>query len=74
MNLMGKAKKCDRCGAFYQEIKPQGIAETLEAALGMMLQKRAPEEILIKSVVDLCTKCENELHDWWTRTGDLKDE
>lgn len=71
---MAKAKKCDRCGEFYQEIEPQGIAETLEAALGMMLQRRAPEEVLIGSVVDLCPKCENELHDWWTRKGDRKDE
>ena len=40
----------------------------------MMLQRRAPAEVLIGSVVDLCTKCENELHDWWTRKGDRKDE
>lgn len=57
------AKKCDRCGAFYEEIEPNAI-EALGNSLRELVKgiSKAPIPILHN---DLCGECRKSFDEWW---------
>lgn len=66
---MANAKKCDRCGAYYDlyptvENPLTRLAEAMKRA--STAKERDPEAMIacIKDVVDLCPGCEESLRRW----------
>lgn len=61
---MANAKKCDRCGAYYQEVEPN-LIDTLVSKIGFLAKPREyTTHTLIESCVDLCPKCSRSLKNW----------
>lgn len=64
------AKKCDRCGAFYEEREPNAL-ETLADSLKGMLQATKPTP-MPRLNNDLCRECRKSFDKWWKCTEDEK--
>ena len=62
---MANAKKCDRCGAYYQEANPN-LINTIAFAVEHIAMK--PEELkcisVIEKLLDLCPPCTKSLKRW----------
>lgn len=54
---MSEAKKCDRCGKYYDPYYTE-----------ILLAKGA-----LQNVIDLCPECERELTDWLSEGGKQND-
>lgn len=54
---MSKAKKCDRCGRYYDPYYTEILL-----AKGML-----------QNVIDLCPECEEQLTDWLSEGGNQND-
>lgn len=64
--MMAEAKKCDRCGALYEEV-PMGEMQSVVHSFARIL---FPDELFsqlthINSAVDLCGECEDSFKEWW---------
>ena len=57
------AKKCDRCGSFYEEIEPNAIEILGKTLLEFTQnQRKTPAPILHN---DLCKRCSKSFSKWW---------
>ena len=59
---MANAKKCDRCGAYYQEVEATAI-EALAKSMTSIFEAKIPK--IIEMAVDLCPSCCTSLKRWW---------
>lgn len=63
---MSNAKKCDRCGVFYEIKEPNKLQELAQAlTFNMSFACIAPTIHR-----DLCQDCEKSFEDWWFRRVD----
>lgn len=66
---MADAKKCDRCGGYYEEREPNaldGLADALNSiieSIGNTPEKINPDRI--SHSFDLCSACEKSFKKWW---------
>jgi predicted HNH restriction endonuclease len=61
---MAEAKKCDRCGSFYEERDPNFI-ESLAYQIRSIASPRKHGVIYsITSLIDLCPNCSKSLKNW----------
>jgi hypothetical protein len=61
---MANAKKCDRCGEFYQAVE-QNVVEQLAYNIGFLARpKNDTTMMLIEQCVDLCPECSRSLKNW----------
>jgi hypothetical protein len=66
---MAQAKKCDRCGAFY-EVESMSAIE--EATKSILMVFESPQKEFIRKIgtlLDLCSDCEKELTEWFNIGG-----
>ena len=73
---MANAKKCDRCGDFYEE-KISDVFNEASTALYRLTNAFSPFCAdnaegcrKIECVVDLCPNCSRSLKKWWSRKDD----
>lgn len=64
---MADAKKCDRCGAFYD---PKTNDEE-KAFITIDVYKKSTYR---KECIDLCSDCVRNFWDWYGNTGKIKEE
>ena len=67
---MANAKKCDRCGRYYEEREANALEE-LGKILSEISIPRKPQPIFRN---DLCTVCEKSLNRWWKETDNEQRE
>ena len=72
------AKKCDRCGAYY-ELKEAGLHDPIAEAMRRITSNlscgpAAGALELLTEKVDLCPSCEKSLRAWWRRKEGERDE
>lgn len=72
---MANAKKCDRCGNYYQERQPNAF----EAFSNSLFDVVAKPEVLykietIEKFLDLCPACSKSLKRWMKLKEDTDDE
>ena len=60
------AKKCDRCGAFYEEKEPNAIQELANSLSEFARYKKATPRMYN----DLCKECEKSFYKWWGEGSD----
>lgn len=71
---MANAKKCDRCGNYYQECEPNAIESLCNAFVGMVAQKEVLHKIaVIEQCLDLCPACSKSLKRWMKLEEDTGD-
>ena len=63
---MANAKKCDRCGRFYEE-RPRNTIEGFGEALAAFVNA---DKIKPNLLNDLCCECEKSLNEWWKEGAD----
>ena len=68
---MADAKKCDRCGNFYQEVEPNAFEELGKAISDMVAYIARPANVkkqivVIEGFLDLCPSCSKSLKRWAT--------
>lgn len=66
---MADAKKCDRCGNFYQRVELNAIEELGKAMSDMVAYIATPVNVTkqicaIESCLDLCPSCSKSLKRW----------
>ena len=62
---MANAKKCDRCGAYYQEVEPNVFGALAAALRPITMQERERKCIsTIETFLDLCPSCSKSLKSW----------
>ena len=62
---MANAKRCDRCGKFYQEVDPNGIEALANAFRRFGTPQRVLQQIyVIEKFLDLCPSCSESLKRW----------
>ena len=69
---MANAKKCDRCGAYYQEVEANAV-QTLAKSMTSILEPKTPNIAIIEKMVDLCPSCSTSLKQWWKGKEDAED-
>lgn len=71
---MANAKKCDRCGAYYQECEANAI-QSLANTLEKMLEPKTTLQIIgvIERCLDLCPGCSESLKRWAKGKEDAED-
>ena len=67
---MADAKRCDRCGAYYEE-RERNAVEEFAAALREFSKDTAKYNLCkaMTSHVDLCVECEKSLEEWAAAKG-----
>lgn len=62
---MADAKKCDRCGKFYQETEPTALG-SLASAMEQLLSPGTicARKLLVEKFLDLCPSCSASLTQW----------
>lgn len=62
---MADAKKCDRCGAYYQEVEPTAL-ETLANSMTAIFEPKSVLQMIavIEKCLDLCPSCSQSLKGW----------
>ena len=62
---MADAKKCDRCGAYYQEVKKNYLDSLADALRPItMTQEERKCWTLIESFLDFCPNCTKSFKRW----------
>lgn len=62
---MANAKKCDRCGAYYQEAEPNAAQELVDNFLKYITPQSIDKQIsAIEGLLDLCPSCSKSLKRW----------
>ena len=59
---MANAKKCDRCGEYYQEREMNAI-ESLVNSFSPITATTSKTDV-IEELIDLCPKCSKSLRKW----------
>lgn len=75
---MAQAKKCDRCGAFYEEVdaEPSAVEILVRDAAEALFPSRTRNCDFVRGIeetVDLCTECLKSLKAWWNMKGGAKE-
>lgn len=72
---MANAKKCDRCGNYYQESEPNAFESLSNYFSGMVSQSEVLHRIaVIEKCLDLCPACSKSLKRWMKLKEDTADE
>lgn len=66
---MANAKKCDRCGNFYQEVEPNTIDQVANAISNLVASIATHAYVekqirVIENFLDLCPSCSKSLKRW----------
>jgi len=62
---MANAKKCDRCGSYYQEVEPTAIETLANSMTAIFEPKSVLQNIaVIEKFMDLCPSCSESLKQW----------
>lgn len=71
---MATAKKCDRCGAYYQEVEATGINILVKCMTDMFEPATVLKNIaVIEQFLDLCPSCSESLKRWVKGKEDTED-
>lgn len=70
---MADAKKCDRCGKYYQEVEPNAFESLANAISRMVIPQKVLKPIYtIEKMLDLCPSCSKSLKKWLMEVEDDK--
>jgi hypothetical protein len=72
---MSNAKKCDRCGMFYQEVEPSAF-DVLANSFSEMFSSENLRNIQseVEEMIDFCPQCSKEFTMWLKRKGKFNGE
>ena len=71
---MANAKKCDRCGSFYQEVEATAIETIANSMAAIFEPKMVLQNIAaIEKLLDLCPSCSESLKRWLKGKEDAED-
>ena len=71
---MANAKKCDRCGAYYQEVEATAIEILANSMTRIFESQTVLHNIaVIEKFIDLCPSCSASLKRWVKCEGDAED-
>lgn len=72
---MSNAKKCDRCGMFYQEVEPSAC-DVLANSFSEMFSPKNLRNIqsAVEAMIDFCPQCSKEFTMWLKRKEKLNGE
>lgn len=71
---MANAKKCDRCGAYYQEVEATVIEILTKQVTEMFESKTVLQNIaVIEKFLDFCPSCSESLKRWVKGKEDTED-
>lgn len=63
---MANAKKCDRCGKFYENYNSRNSEKEINGIITLNIDKK--DQYFNHGPYDLCPRCSKELMDWfWCR-------
>jgi hypothetical protein len=72
---MSNAKKCDRCGMFYQEVDPSAIDILVNSFSEMFTSSNLRNvQSAVEGMVDFCPQCSKEFTIWLKRKEKFNDE
>lgn len=62
---MAAAKKCDRCGHFYEEVEPTALGD-IALAMERLLSPGSvyTRQLIVEKSLDLCPDCSKSLTRW----------
>lgn len=60
---MADAKKCDRCGGYYEERETDAFEELTKALKSMVYPES--KSYRISKIFDFCPACEKSFEKWW---------
>ena len=62
---MADAKKCDRCGKYYQKAQPTALESLADSLRAIVTPQRVTAQIsVIETFLDLCPSCSKSLRIW----------
>ena len=62
---MADAKKCDRCGRYYQEVEPTALDSLAQAMSPLLVPGHVyAKRSIIEKFLDLCPSCSKSLEKW----------
>ena len=65
---MSNAKKCDRCGLFYQEVDPSAIDILANSFFETFSSKNLRNvQSVVEEMIDFCPQCSKEFTMWLKR-------
>ena len=71
---MADAKKCDRCGEYYQKVELTAIENLANSLRQSSMTSRVFEQLsVIEKFLDLCPSCSKSLRQWVKCEEDRED-
>ena len=65
---MSNAKKCDRCGMFYQEVEPSAFDVLAKPFFEMLSSEKLRNiQSAVEEMIDFCPQCSKEFTMWLKR-------